>query len=480
MKLRVKTLNLDAGGKTIVVLNSKDARELGVYPLNRLVMKKGLRKITVVVNTSTELTRGKVNVYKEVEEVLKLKSGDIVSVKPREELESKKYIDKKLYGGQLTEKEMVAILKNVIDRDLNDLELASFITALEIHGLNDKENYDMTKAMTGTGKKLKFRGAVCDKHSIGSLPGDKSSLIVVPIIAAAGLKIPKTSSRAITSAAGTADRMEVLAPVNLNAKSMKRVVKKTNGCIVWGGSLDLAPADDIFIEIEQPLNVDPLLIPSVLSKKLVAGSKYVVIVIPYGKCAKVKNMKQGLKLGKTFKIIGKKLGMKIETIYLRANQPVGYTIGAGLEAREALIALMDFHKASKDLVENVEKITNAIFKMAGRKDDGLEYWKSGMAEDKMREIIKEQGGNPRIKPEQIKIGKYRKVVCSSRSGIVICIDNIKLIEIAKSAGAPEDKGAGILLNKKLGDKVKAGERLFTVCAENKHKLKGVRNCFTVN
>jgi AMP phosphorylase len=103
-----------------------------------------------------------------------------------------------------------------------------------------------------------------------------------------------------------------------------------------------------------------------------------------------------------------------------------------------------------------------------------------MAEDKMREIIKEQGGNPRIKPEQIKIGKYRKVVCSSRSGIVICIDNIKLVEIAKSAGAPEDKGAGILLNKKLGDKVKAGERLFTVYAENKHKLKGVRNCFTVN
>jgi len=473
LKLRVRTLDLDAAGKTIAIINKEDALDLGVRALERIVLHKKKKKITVIVNITPRFVKpGEIVVYNEVKEILGLKNKDIVFAEPREELVSKKYIRKKVEGGELNYNEMRSIIDDVIERDLNDLEIAAFITALQIRGLSVNENAAMAKAMIDTSKKIKFSGVVVDKHSVGGIPGDKTSMLFVPIVAASGLTIPKTSSRSITSPAGTADRVEILMPVDIGIDKIKKVVNKCNGCLVWGGSVDLAPADDLFIQIEHPLDFDPLLLPSVMSKKKVVDSKYLVIDIPTGPEAKIKTKEDAEKLARDFIELGKKLGIKVDCAITRGDQPLGYAMGPALEAREALENIMNV-KHSHDLIDKVTSLAGLLFKMIGKgnKYTAEKLLSSGAAEKKLRQIIEAQGGKADIMPDDIPYAKYKAEIKAPYSGIVAAISNHALVAAAKAAGAPKDKLAGILLNKKIEDVVKKGEVLFTIYAERKQRLK---------
>lgn len=471
MKLKVKVINLDAGGKTIGVINEKDALELGVHPLDKIVISKGKKKITVTIDTTKNFVKsGHIAVYNEVKELMGIKSGNVVNAETRKPLVSKQYIRKKTDNQELNYKELKTIVDDVVARNLNDLEMASFITALHIHGLTLNESISMSKAMINNGKRIKFPGTVVDKHSVGGVPGDKTSILVVPVIAAAGLTIPKTSSRSITSPAGTADRMEILAPVDLSVEEIKKVVKKTSGCLVWGGSVDLAPADDLFIRIEHPLGLDPLLLPSVMSKKKSVGCRYLVIDIPTGSEAKLQNKEESKKLAGDFIAIGKNLGIKVDCAITRGDQPVGYAIGPALEAREALEVVMGLSKS--DVLDKATSIAGLLFGMVGKGNKKLaeDIIKNGKAEKKLREIIDAQGGNSKIEPDDIDIGTYTFEVRSKFNGVISGISNSAVVDICKSAGTPKDKGAGILLNKKINDYVKRGEALFTIYAEKRQKL----------
>src|SRR5258708_40022153 len=151
-------------------------------------------------------------------------------------------IQKKLVGKKLTYEEIYAIMDEISNSKLGDILTTYFAASGYAKGFSNQELYYLTKAMVETGEKLHFKGIVADKHSIGGIPGTRTTLIIVPIIAAAGFTIPKSSSRAITTPGGTADDMEVLAPVSFSEKEIYKIVEKTNGCIVWGGSIDMAPA----------------------------------------------------------------------------------------------------------------------------------------------------------------------------------------------------------------------------------------------
>jgi len=471
MKMKIKVMNLDAGGKSIGIINHKDAMTLGVHSLDKIVIKKGSKTATVTVDTSKNFIKaGMLIVYSEVKNLMNLKSGDLVDAEPRKTLLSKAYIRKKTDGKELNYLELREIVDDVIARNLNDLEMASFVTALHIRGLTLNESMAMSKAMIATGKKVKFTGTVVDKHSIGGVPGDKTSILVVPIIASAGLTIPKTSSRSITSPAGTADRMEVLAPVEFNTDEIKKIVKKTKGCLVWGGAVDLAPADDLFIRIEHPLGLDPLLLPSVMSKKKSVGCRYLIIDIPTGSGAKMEKKEDAEKVAANFKALGKKLGIKVECAITRGDQPVGYAMGPALEAREALEVIMG--RSKSDVIDKATSIAGLLLSMVGKgnKKTAEALIKNGKAEKKLREIIKAQGGNPNIKPENIHVGTYTFSVKSNVGGIVAGINNAALVDICRSAGTPQDHGAGILLNKKINDTVKKGETLFTIYSEKQQKL----------
>jgi AMP phosphorylase len=312
----------------------------------------------------------------------------------------------------------------------------------------------LSRAMIKKGKTVSLnKKQVLDKHSIGGVPGDKTTLLVVPIVAAAGYTIPKSSSRAITSPAGTA------------------TVEKVDACIVWGGALDLAPADDLFIQVEYPLSIDPLLLPSIISKKKAMGSTHVVIDIPTGRGAKIKTIGEAHQLSGDFINLGSRLGMHIECAVTEGEQPIGNAVGPLLEAREALDSLMG--RGPSPLVDKATSLAGILFEMMGEengKGKALNLIESGKAEEKMRQIIEAQGGDPNIQPENLKVGKKWVDTKAEQKGRVLWINNRYVAQIARAAGAPNDNGAGLILKVRLGDEVAEGDTLFRIHTESIQRL----------
>ncbi|MCD6088765.1 AMP phosphorylase [Candidatus Bathyarchaeota archaeon] len=474
MKLKAKILGLEAGGKLVALLNKEDAEDLGVSSLERVRIARGSREAIAIVNTATKLIeRGTIGIYEEVRAALGVEAEEEVDVEIAPLPRSVHFIRNKLRQRKLTYEEILEIIKDMVKGNLSEIEIASFVTALHIFGLDLDEATSLSRAMVETGSTLEIdKHPIVDKHSIGGVPGDKTTLLVVPIVAAAGLTIPKSSSRAITSAAGSADRVEVLMPVSLSIDEMKRVVEKTNGCMVWGGSLNLAPADDMFVRIEHPLSIDPLLLPSIMSKKKAVNAELLVLDIPTGRGTKVKTIGDAELLAKDFMELGRRLNIKVQCAITYGEQPVGYTIGPALEAQEALSVIMG-ERYVPDLIDKATDIAGMLLEMSGAKNGktlAMEILKSGKAEKKLREIIEAQGGKPEIKPEDIHIGEETFTVRSKKKGYLLWINNASLVELARLAGAPKDKGAGVRLHKKIGDVVKKNDPLFTIYAERGIKL----------
>ncbi|MGD0644959.1 MAG: AMP phosphorylase [Candidatus Bathyarchaeia archaeon] len=472
MELIVEVLNITTGGSRIAILGEQCASLLGVHSSDRIRIAYGNQEMIAIANIAENFPQNRIGLYKETVLALGVKEDETVTVLLAPLPESLFNVRAKLRGERLREKDIVTIVKDVIERHLSNAEIAAFLTALSINGLSTSENEALSRAMVATGKTLSFgAGPILDKHSVGGIPGDKTSMLVVPIVAAAGFTIPKTSSRAITSPAGTADRVETLCPVNLSIDEIREVVAKTNGCLVWGGSLELAPADDLFIQVEYPLGIDPMLLPSILSKKKAIGATHVAIDIPTGMGAKIKTRSEAYTLASDFVDLGKRLGLNIQCALTFGDQPLGCGIGPALEAMEALTTLMG--GGPPDLREKVVSLAGMLFEMVGV-ENGLskaeDMLDSGKAEKKLREIIGAQGGNPAIKPDDIPIGPESAVVRSERAGKVLWLSTEDIVRIAREAGAPKEKGAGIVLHAKLGDTVHKDSVLFEVYAERSSKL----------
>ncbi len=398
-------------------------------------------------------------------------------------------IRKKLVGKKLNYKDVYSIMDEIVNKRLGDVLTTYFAASGYSKGFSNQELYFLTKAMVDTGDKLEFKGIVADKHSIGGIAGTRTTLIVVPIIAAAGFKIPKSSSRAITTPTGTADDMEILAPVELTKEKIYEVVEKTNGCLVWGGKFNLAPADDILINIERPLlfeSYDKVLI-SIMAKKIAFGSNHVVIDVPYGKMAKVHNVDDAKILKNKFEYLAKRFHIKIRVLIHRTDEPAGRGIGPVLETREALMVLeqkpnraADLETRSLNLAGNLldlcltdspKKLQDEIKEEYG---NGFE-WATKLLQDgsallKLKEIIKAQGGNPRIKSGDLKPGKFSFEVKSRGRGEVKQINGKNLTIIAKLLGAPIEKASGIYLNKKIGEKFEKGETVYTLFSQTVYNL----------
>lgn len=485
MKLEVKDMDISSGGALIAVLNEKDAKKMDLHERDRVKIIKGSKVETVLLNISESkksVGQGKIGLYEEVLDSLKLKGGNIVEIVPARKPLSIDYIKKKLDGFRLTKTEIDQIVWDIVHNKLSAVELAYFVAACYSNELDLRETTLLTKAMTSYGEILKLNMyPIMDKHCVGGIAGNRTTMVIVPILAAAGVTIPKTSSRSITSPAGTADTMEVLANVSFSIKRMKRIVEKTNGCIVWGGALNLAPADDKIIRVERPLAVDAKsqLLASVMAKKASVSSTHVLVDIPTGKGSKLPNRKKALRLKKDFEDLAKRIGIKVKVIITKGNEPIGNGIGPALEARDVLWVLRNDKKGPLDLKRKSLMMAGIMLEMAGKasKGNGLklakEILESGKAYKKMVEIIKMQGKKI-TDPSKIVLGKVRYDVKARRNGIVREISNGAVSKIARVAGAPDFKGAGIYLYKHVGDKVKKGDKLFTVYCHDKGKLEFVR------
>jgi AMP phosphorylase len=473
---KIKIIDISTG-RRFALLNINDADKLGIRLHDRIKIKHGEKAIIAEVDiTKTVIQTGEIGVFQDLVPELGVKDGEKVTISTMPIPSSVGYIHKKMRGERLNKEEISCIIKDIASKYLNDLEIAAFVIAQSYHGMTMDEIKALAEAMFETGERIDFEKPVYDKHSIGGIPGNKVSLLIVPIVAAAGLLIPKTSSKAITSASGTADTMSVLAPVEFTADELKKIALKAGGAIVWGGGLNLAPADDLIINVEHPLQIDPesQMLASILAKKMAVGANYLVIDIPVGRFAKVETPEEARRLSSRFVELGERLGIRIRCGITYGGQPVGHAVGPALEAREALETLCSGGPTS--LIEKSTAIAGMLLELSGKvvKGHGQEYAKeilqSGKALKKMREIIGVQGGDPKIKPEDIPIGQYKVEIKSEWDGYVTSVSNEAIRVIARAAGAPMDKGAGVILSGKVGYKVKKGQNILEIYAERESKL----------
>jgi thymidine phosphorylase len=380
----------------------------------------------------------------------------------------------KVFGQRLSPEDFLGLMRDTVDARLSDLELAAFVAACAGERLDLGETLALTRAMVAVGRSIDWGGGpVLDKHCVGGLPGNRTTPIVVAIVAAAGHRIPKTSSRAITSPAGTADTMEVMAPVNLDLAAMRRVVEQEGGCIIWGGNVRLSPADDILIRIERPLDIDSdgQLVASILSKKVAAGATHVLIDMPVGPTAKVRSLDSALSLQARLLTTAQALGLHATVLQTDGRQPVGHGMGPVLEARDVLQMLRRDPDAPADLRERSLLIAGGVLDLApgavpgqGR-EIARRLLDSGAAWEKFQAICAAQGGFT----EPV-IATHRHPVCAARGGTVRSIDNRRLARVAKLAGAPAAAAAGLDCRLRIGSRVERGERLFEIHAQSRGEL----------
>lgn len=380
----------------------------------------------------------------------------------------------KVYGHRLEETSLREMVTDIVAGRFSDIHLSSFITACSSRGLDRDETLALTRAMIDVGDKLTWpSGPVADKHCIGGLPGNRTTPIVVAIAASCGLVMPKTSSRAITSPAGTADMMETLAPVELDVRAMRRVVESEGGCIIWGGAVELSPADDILIRVERALGLDTegQLVASVLSKKVAAGATHLVLDLPVGPTAKVRDQVSAEKLSKLLLNVGNALGVTARVMVTDGSQTVGRRIGPALEARDVLAVLKGDADGSAELRARAVSIAATLLELVGVSLPGaglqmaLASLIDGQAWQKFQAICEAQGGM-----REPPLANYMRTVSAAHEAQVRTIDNRLIAMVAKLAGAPEAKAAGVELHVKVRDKVSKTDPLYTVHAETQGEL----------
>ncbi|MFL4970249.1 MAG: phosphonate metabolism protein/1,5-bisphosphokinase (PRPP-forming) PhnN [Xanthobacteraceae bacterium] len=380
----------------------------------------------------------------------------------------------KIRGDELDERRYRMLIRDIVEDRYADREVSAFLVAAT-RSLSDAEVLALTRVRTDFVPRLAWdEPIVADKHSLGGVPGSRITLLVVPIVAAHGLAVPKTSSRAITSAAGTADAMEALARVDLTVDDVRRVIAKARGCIAWNGRLNHSVVDDVMNAIVRPLGIDSnrWSVASILSKKLIAGATHVIVDLPCGPRAKLKSRAEADEIAALFAWAGRELGLVVEAHATDGSAPIGRGVGPALEVRDCLWILENNPQAPRDLRDK------ALF-FAGRMlawDPGIgspekgraraeALLASGAARAALEGIIAAQGRTETICP-----GAYTQIVHAPHTGRVVEIDGWCIAGIARRAGAPMDKGAGIDLVARVNDEVRSGDPLYVIHAGSEADL----------
>lgn len=481
-KLKLVKLGIDTRHEFIVFIRSDCfiCTSEGFETQARVIIWLNKKSIIASLNIihSNILQENEASLSESAWEQIGATEGDLISISHLLPVTSIDYVRSKIYGNQLTEPQFYEIISDIVAGKYSNIHLSSFITACGHDNLGIEEITHLTKAMIETGEHLHWNAPIIlDKHSVGGIPGNRTTPIVVAIVAAAGLIIPKTSSRSITSPAGTADTIETMTTVNLSISKIKKIVAREGGCMVWGGTLGISPADDILIRVERVLNIDPMgqMIASVLSKKIAVGATHVLIDIPVGPTAKIRSELEYFKYQNYFSLVAKAFDLNVITLKTDGSQPLGKGIGPALEAKDILAVLRNHQDAPIDL-KNKAITLAAILLELGKKiphkqatELATQLLESGTALKKFLAICEAQGGfkEPTSAP-------YTHNFIAFKNGVVNEIDNRNLAKIAKLAGAPYEPTAGIEFFAKLNSYVEKGQLLYRIHAESKGSLNYAR------
>jgi thymidine phosphorylase len=471
-QLRIRRVNLDTGRENVVVMSrrSKALRPEVFRGFSRVELRCNVKELlaTLLITDDGLVGVDEIGLAEPAFRRFGESVGTLVTVTPATPPESLDAVRAKIQGHALSAAEISTIVDDISHYRYSDMEIAAFLIG-SASFMTSGELLALSRAMAEAGTQLKWdHPIVVDKHCIGGIPGNRTSMVVVPIVAAHGLTIPKTSSRAITSPAGTADTMEVLARVDLGVDEMKDVVNACHGCLVWGGHVNLSPADDILISVERPLSVDTReqMVASIMSKKLAAGSTHLLIDLPVGPAAKVTSTMEAMRLRKLFEFVGDHFDIAVEVITTDGRQPIGGGIGPVLEAQDVMAVLSNAPDAPLDLREKSLRLAAHLLEYDPEVRGGSGYalarelLDTGAALKQMRKIIDAQGPSGC----RTDVGNLSADVASPGDGFVEAIDCLRLNRLARTAGAPIDKGAGIKIFKKIGDRVARGEPLYRIYA----------------
>lgn len=476
--VRARRLGLDTQYEAVVFMHEEChvCRSEGFTAHTRVLLCHGDREViaTLYHATSDHIAHDEAGLSESAWRRLGLQDGEWIVAKHPPPLDSLSHVRSRIYGHDLSEPALHRIIGDIVAGKYSDIHLSSFLTACAARELSHDEILALTQTMVDAGERLHWPvGIVLDKHCVGGLPGNRTTPIIVAIVAALGLTMPKTSSRAITSPAGTADTMETMAPVELDTASIRRVVEQEGGCVVWGGAVNLSPADDILIRVERALDLDSegQLIASVLSKKIATGSTHVVLDLPVGPTAKVRTADSAAVLARGLARVAKHFGLQTTIVTTDGSQPVGRGIGPALEARDVLAVLQGHADAPVDLRSRAIALAGPLLELAGAAPSGggeaeaAKVLDDGRAWTKFQRICEAQGGmrQPPTAPEQ-------RPVFAQRTGCVQAIDNRRIARLAKLAGAPDDKAAGVDLHVGVGDRVEKRQPLCMVHAQSPGEL----------
>ena len=479
MKLKVKAFDLFPMG-LMAIVHSDDAATIGVKDGERVVVGGRNPVVAILYKSDIIGKKGTILLTKKVMDKLDLRAGDEIGVTFSPSPGSVQSIRKKMDNQKLSKEEIETLVKDILQSRLSNIEVSAWLTSLYINGMDIEEIAYFTNAMVDTGDRIQFdRTPVFDFHSVGGVPGNKVTPIVVSIVVAAGLMLPKTSSRAISSACGTSDFVETFCNVEMTAEDLKRIAEEVGGVLAWGGSMNIAPVDDMVISIENPLGINPRaqMLASIMSKKVAIGATHLLMDIPTGPGTKVPTIEMARAYVRDFMDLGEKLGMHVECAITYGDQPVGMAVGPILEAKEC-IAILEGKGHPASVVEKACELAGIILEMGGIPHGSQEARRildSGEALKKFREIVAAQGGNPNITADDLKEGQFKTDVLSTVSGYVHSIDNKEIVRIARAAGAPTDKGAGLLLYKKKGQRVEAGDVLMTIYGDVESKCQRAKD-----
>ncbi len=402
--------------------------------------------------------------------LLGVAGGEDLSAQHAPTVPSRGDVRRRIYGNRLDAAAFNAIIGDIVGGRYADIDLTSFLVGCAAIPLDIAEMTALTGAMVDAGEHLHWDAPlVIDKHCVGGLPGNRTTPIIVSILAALGLTMPKTSSRAITSPAGTADTMATLAPVDFDLATLQRVVRTEGACLAWGGSMRLSPADDLMIRVERAIDLDTegQMVASILSKKIAAGSTHVVIDIPVGPTAKIRTPEAARSLAGHLVTVATHFGLTLRCIESDGSQPVGRGIGPALEALDVLAVLRREPGAPADLRERSLVLAGAALELAGTVAAGngvalaTKALDDGRAWAKFQAICAAQGGM-RVPPR----AALQRTLLAERPGTLSLFDNRRIARLARLAGAPDDPAAGIEMHVRLGDHIAIGAPLVTIHSES--------------
>lgn len=405
-------------------------------------------------------------------------------------------IHKKRNGGELSEEEIRFFIEGYTDESIPDYQAAALCMAVYFRGMTPKETSILTLAMAESGDQIDLggiEGFTVDKHSTGGV-GDKTSLIVVPIVASCGGKVAKMSGRGLGHTGGTVDKLESI-PGFRTELNPDEFIKQVNGiglCIV-GQTGELAPADKKLYalrDVTATVESIPLIASSIMSKKLAAGSKGIVLDVKTGSGAFMKSVEESENLAKEMVAIGKSAGRSVTAVITNMDIPLGDSVGNSLEVIEAIKTLKG--EGESDLTEVCLTLAAQMLSMVTGEDEKTCYSMAkgaidnGFAINKLREMISAQGGNANVVDDYslFKQPKYTAEIFSECDGYIehtdaekIGIASVILGAGREKKGDPIDPSAGIVLKKKTGDYVKKGEPLAVFYTDDEGKIEGAKQEF---